>query len=211
MIGLIKDISRWLILFANNTGYWGFFIVMIIESTSLPVMLPAEVVLVSAGYLVAIGKLNFYIILLVCSTGATIGALINYYLSFFFGRKLIEKYGKYILINQKRFAKFELVFNSRAGLLTFFGRFMPLIKHIVSIPPGLSKMNIFKFIFFTFSGSFFFNLIMLILGFEIGEKIESKSIKTYIEIGSAFFIITIVGLYYLYNYLANKIIEKEVK
>lgn len=200
----IRTISELLITFAQNTGYWGFFVAMILESTSIPIILPAEIVLVSAGYLVGLGELNFYITTLVCTVGSMVGASINYFLAFFFGRKLIEKYGKYVFISKKKFAKFEALFARRSGLFTFVGRFIPLVKHIASIPPGLSKMNFFRFSFYTSLGSFLFNITMIYIGMEIGENVNDKSLVRYLEIGAVVFVVIIFAVYYLYNRFASR-------
>ncbi|MBL0725430.1 MAG: DedA family protein [Alphaproteobacteria bacterium] len=203
----IENISNSLLAFASDTGYWGFFVIMAIESTSIPVFFPAEIVLFSAGYLIGCDQLNYYITLGICTLGSIVGALLNYAIAFYFGRDMIKKYGKYFFINYKKFHNFEKAFNRHSSLFTFIGRFLPFVKHVASLPPGLSKMNIFKFIFYTFLGALIFNTAIISVGIRIGETHDKRVILYYLEIAGLLLVAFVAITYYFRNRLVKNTIN----
>lgn len=113
---------------------------MALESSIFPV--PSEAVMIPAGYLVATGKLSMVFSILAGTLGSLIGASINYYiLGQLIGKPFLEKYGKYFLINHKKYLEAEKLFLTNDKLYTFIGRFIPVIRHLISIPAGMFRMN----------------------------------------------------------------------
>ena len=158
-------------------GYFGVFIMTFIESTFVPI--PAEVTLIPAGYLVQKGEMNFLLVWFVRTLGTMCGSLFNYSIAYHFGRTLLIKYGKYMFMNQERLEAMEFFMKRHGAISMFSGRLLPGVKHFISFPAGLGKMDIRIFALFTFLGGALWCLILLILGYMIGlnEGLISKYLK----------------------------------
>jgi len=148
-----------------------------IESTFVPI--PSEVTVVPAGYLVAQGNLNFWIALLSSVSGTIGGSLFNYFIAKHFGRRLLLNYGKYFFINEEKLKSIEFFFERHGAISTFSGRLLPGIKHFISFPAGLGKMDLKLFSFYTTAGGTIWNGLLLVLGYLIGEN--DALIKKYIR------------------------------
>lgn len=183
--------------FVESLGYLGIFIMTFIESTFVPI--PAEVTLIPAGYLVHQGELNGYIVLLVSSLGTLGGSLANYYIAYFFGRKLFTTKGKYFFINTNKLKKIETFFANHGAISVFTGRFLPGIKHFISFPAGLAKMDIKKFSLYSFAGGAIWCAILIYLGYVIGEN--ETLIKKYLKQINILLVIlvSLLVIYYLYR------------
>ena len=136
--------------YLSNMNYLTIMILMAIESTFIP--LPSELVLPPAAWLAAQGEMNLFLIILFSSIGCVLGALINYTLSFYLGRVIIygladSKYARFFFINRVKLQKAEDYFIKNGNVSTFIGRLIPGIRHLISIPAGLAKMDIKKFCF----------------------------------------------------------------
>jgi len=161
--------------YMSNMNYLTIMILMAIESTFIP--LPSEVVLPPAAYLAAQGEMNLFLIILVASIGCVLGALINYTLSFYLGRVIIygladSKYARFFFINREKLQKSEDYFIKNGNISTFVGRLIPGVRHLISIPAGLAKMNIKQFVLYTFIGSALWNTILSLLGYFFGKNQE---------------------------------------
>lgn len=156
----------------ENAGYMLVFVLMIIESSFIP--FPSEVVVPPVAYLACTkGDLNIYIVVLVATAGAILGALINYYLSVWIGRPLVYKFadsrlGHACLIDRAKVDNAERYFDRHGAISTFIGRLIPAVRQLISIPAGLSRMNIVKFIIFTGLGALVWNAILGALGYWLG-------------------------------------------
>jgi len=153
-----------------DMGYLGIFFLMLIESSFIP--FPSEIVLVPAGYLASKGDMNIFLILLSSLLGSIGGALINYFGALYVGRKFLLRYGKYILISEETLNKMETFFQKHGAISTFTGRLVPGIRQLISIPAGLSKMNLKIFVIYTSLGALIWSIILVALGFIIGENQE---------------------------------------
>ena len=158
-----------------HMSYLTITILMAIESTFIP--LPSELVLPPAAYLASQGELNFFLIVLFATIGCVIGALINYTLSFYLGRVIIygladSKYARIFFINRQKLQHAEDYFIENGNTSTFIGRLIPGVRHLISIPAGLAKMDLKKFILYTFLGSALWNTILSALGYYFGENEE---------------------------------------
>jgi len=148
---------------------------MTIESTFIP--LPSEFVLPPAGWQVAQGELNFFLVILFSSLGCLTGALINYTLSFYLGRAIIygladSKVAKLFFINRTKLEHAENYFINNGNTSTFVGRLIPGIRHLISIPAGLAKMSLKKFVLYTILGSALWNTILTTFGYFFGKNEE---------------------------------------
>ena len=130
---------------------------MLLESTVVPV--PSEFVVTPAAYHAASGSLNVFLVILFATLGADIGASINYFVALYVGRPVIykfanSKWGKMCLLNQEKVEKSEKYFDDHGIAATLTGRFVPVIRHLISIPAGLARMNYGKFLLFKMAISF---------------------------------------------------------
>ena len=169
---IFDNLLKW---YFANMNYWTIIILMAIESTFIP--LPSELVLPFAAWKSSQGELNLFLIILFASLGCVLGATFNYVLSRTLGRTIIygladSKAAKFFFINREKLQKAENYFIENGNTSTFVGRLVPGIRHLISIPAGLAKMDFKKFILFTFSGSFIWNTILSLLGYYFGKNQE---------------------------------------
>lgn len=138
--------------------------------------------------------------------GSLIGAIFNYYLCYFFGRGLIEKYGKYVGIDDDKMQKFESFFKRHGEISTFNCRLIPGIRQYISLPAGLAKMNIFRFSLFTTLGAGIWVAILLGLGYFLGqnETILKEKLHIVTIILLFFVILTFIIYFYFYKKNSNK-------
>ncbi len=151
-------------------GYFGVFILMMMESMVFPV--PSEAVMPFAGFLIAEGKFSFILVLISSSIGSIVGSLISYYMGKFGGRPLLLKYGKLFLLNEHHLNITESFFKKSGEKTIFISRFIPVVRHLISIPAGMAKMNIKKFLIYTALGAAIWNMLLTYLGFKLKENWE---------------------------------------
>ena len=193
------EIVRLILHFVQVFGYFGIFFMTFIESTFIPI--PSEFTLIPAGYLVAKGEMHTVYVLIFSLSGTLVGSLLNYAIAHYFGRKLFINYGKYFFLKPGQLYSLELFFNKYGGISTFFGRMLPGIKHFISFPAGLARMNLKLFCVYTLTGSFVWLSFLLYLGYVIStnEKLIALCIKQF-----NFIIITVVILVVIFIYIKNK-------
>ncbi|QKF64674.1 DedA family protein [Campylobacter corcagiensis] len=165
---MLGDFINFIVNLVHDWGYLGIFLMMFLESSFFP--FPSEVAMIPAGYLASQGKMSVILAWLAGTGGSLAGAAFNYYLCYFFGRGLIEKYGKYVGINEKNMAKFEAFFNKHGEISTFNCRLIPGIRQYISLPAGLAKMHFGKFALYTTLGAGIWVAILIALGYYLGEN-----------------------------------------
>lgn len=191
----------------SQMGYLSIIILMTIESSFIP--FPSEIVIPPAAYLASKGQLNLYLVILSGVLGSILGALINYYLAVFLGRALVYKMADtklmhWMMIDRQKIEKAENYFNKYGAQSTFIGRLIPAIRQLISIPAGLAKMNMGKFLFYTFLGSSIWNTILALLGYYLGEN--DQLLKLYyqeIKIGLILLFI-LTAMYFLGRHFWKK-------
>ena len=154
--------------FVHTFGYFGIFIMTFIESTFIPI--PSEITLIPAGYLIYKKHMHLTPVILASISGTLLGSLLNYTIALKFGRKIFVKYGKYFFLKQGQLESLEKFFADYGSISTFFGRMLPGIKHFISFPAGLARMNLKLFCLYTTLGSLIWLCILLYFGYVIGDN-----------------------------------------
>ena len=207
-----NDFFRW---FVDNANYWFVFVFMIIDSSFIP--FPSELVVPPAAYLAMQqgSSMNIYMVVVVATLGALVGALINYYLALWIGRPVVyafanSRLGHILLLDSEKVNKAEQYFDKHGAISTFIGRLIPAVRQLISIPAGLARMNIGTFSIFTSLGALTWNVILALLGYllfkffqfdtkqELLDKVEEyNAYLTYFGYGIGI----ICVLFILYNVL----------
>ena len=177
---MLERFTAWLLQTLLDLGYPGIIALMALESSILPV--PSELVMPPAGYWAAKGQMTFPLALLCGVVGSVIGALANYYGAQLIGRPLIQRYGRYVLLSEKNLLRSERFFAQHGEISTLIGRLFPVIRHVISIPAGLHRMPLPKFILYTAAGAAVWCAILTWIGYFLGQHeavLRSEEIHRY--------------------------------
>jgi membrane protein DedA with SNARE-associated domain len=166
----LQNFLNWLLETIGSMGYPGIMIFMFIESTFIP--LPSELVIPPAGYLISQNQMSWTGVILSGTVGSLLGAIFNYAIATYLGRPFILKYGKYFGISQKHFIKGETFFQVHGNISTFVGRFILGIRHYISFPAGLARMDLKKFCFYTAFGAGIWVGVLAYIGYYVGNNRE---------------------------------------
>jgi len=198
----MHEIVDFVVSFAREFGYLGIFIMMFLESTFFP--FPSEVAMIPAGYLASQGEMNLALAILVGTAGSLSGALFNYFLARKYGRAGVLKFGKYFFFNEEKLQKMEKFFVEHGSFSTFVARLIPGVRQLVSLPAGLSKMNLSKFALHTTLGAGLWVVVLVLLGYFIGGNEEL--IKEYLHqiILGTLALIIFTALLYVYKHKRAK-------
>jgi membrane protein DedA with SNARE-associated domain len=198
-MSFISSIIDWIVSVISNLGYPGIAIGMLIESSFIP--FPSEVILPPAGVLVARGEMSFLLVLIFAIFGSIIGAYINYFIGLHLGRrvisKLVEKYGKFMLIKQQSLDNADNYFKNHGSVTTFTGRLIPAVRQLISLPAGFARMSLSKFTLYTCLGAGIWSTILIYVGVLYGNNKESvDSFLSSAKIVAVITIAIIVGIYF---------------
>lgn len=164
----------------DNLNYFWIIVLMAVESSFIP--FPSEVVMIPAAYMSAEeGKMNIAMIITCGTIGALIGALVNYVLAYYLGRPIVYKFansrfGHMCLIDQKKVENAEAYFDKHGVISTLVGRMIPAIRQLISIPAGLAKMNLTKFVIFTCVGAALWNAVLVIIGVAFHSQVSKDEL-----------------------------------
>lgn len=198
---MLSQIINFIVETVGQLGYAGIFIMMFLESSFFP--FPSEVVMIPAGYLAYKGEMNIYFVIFFGILGSLAGGVFNYYFALKLGRRFLMRYGKYILISEDTILKMEEFFNKHGHISTFFGRLIPVVRQYISLPAGLSGMNLFVFSVFTSLGAGIWVAILAFLGYYLGGNEEL--IKEYLhQIIIALLVLIVVFSYLYYKFTKRK-------
>lgn len=162
----------------EHLNYWVIMLLMAIESSFIP--FPSEVVVPPAAYMAATtGDQNIYLIIVFATIGACIGALVNYYLALYLGRPIIyrfanSRWGHMCLIDQEKVEHAEKYFDKHGAIGTLVGRLIPAVRQLISIPAGLARMSLGRFILYTSLGASIWNAILASMGWYIGRNFSGQ-------------------------------------
>ncbi|MBI4684040.1 MAG: DedA family protein [Nitrospirae bacterium] len=167
---MLNAFFGWLVDVIGKMGYSGIVCLMFVESTFIP--LPSELVIPPAGYLISQKQMNWGGVIISGMTGSLLGALFNYAIAVYFGRPFILKYGRYFGVSKEHFEKGERFFKAHGSISTFVGRLILGIRHYISFPAGLAKMDIKKFCIYTSLGAGIWVWILAYIGYFVGNNKE---------------------------------------
>ncbi len=181
----------------GNLNYGTILFLMLLESTVIPV--PSEFVVTPAAYHAAGGNLDVFLVILFATIGADIGASINYVVAYFVGRPVIysfanSRWGKMCLLNQEKVEKSEKYFDDHGIVATLTGRLIPGIRHLISIPAGLAKMNYWKFLLYTTIGAGVWHGILAALGWYLHSIVPEEQLNDKISEYAEYIKIAIIAI-----------------
>ncbi len=169
---MYNSIVNFLVVSIGSWGYLGIFTLMFLESSFFP--FPSEVVMVPAGYLAYLGKMNIFLIIIIGTLGSLLGAWLNYFLAHKFGRKLLLKF-----LSAAKLEKVEKFFAQHGHISTFNGRLLPVVRQYISFPAGLANMSPTKFTFYTIFGAGIWVTVLTYAGYFLGQN--QKLIRQYLK------------------------------
>lgn len=163
----------------DNLNYWYIILLMAIESSFIP--FPSEVVVPPAAYKAAGGEMNVVLVVVAATTGALIGSLVNYALAYFIGRPIIYRFansrlGHMLLLSKEKIETAEQYFDRHGAASTFFGRLIPAVRQLISIPAGLARMNMGKFLLYTTLGAGIWNTILAAIGYYLHSVVSEDEL-----------------------------------
>jgi len=202
--------------FVLDWGYLGVFIMMVFESTAVPI--PAEVVIPPAAYWAAQGHLNIWLVVVAATAGSWVGSAGSYWIAYKLGRPLVEKYGRYVFLKPAKIDQADYWFETYGAGGIFVARLLPGIRHLISIPAGLFKMNFRSFSAMTVLGAGLFNALLAWWGIRVlgdqpalmkdpGAMITVLKEKSHYLIG---FAVVIGALYWLMTWMQRRAAAKHV-
>jgi membrane protein DedA with SNARE-associated domain len=203
---ITEKISELAIKILDTTGYSGAAALMALESMIAPV--PSEAVMPFVGFQVADGRWNFWLAILVTSAGSIIGSLASYLMGYYGGRPVILTVGKYLLLNQRDLERTEAFFHRKQGAMTvFISRFIPVVRHFISIPAGMGRMRIGPFLAVTLIGATTWNTFLLICGMKLREHWPVVQRYSHI-VDIAVVLVILAGLAW---FVRNRLAEKKAR
>jgi len=178
---MLEHIIDWIVGVVGQWGYPGIVVTMFLESSCFP--FPSEVVMIPAGFLSSPAyraspacipghEMNAWIAILMGIIGSWLGALFNYYLALALGRPLLLRWGKYFFISQKNFERGERFFRDHGEIGTFTGRLIPVVRQYISLPAGIARMNMARFLFWTGLGAGLWVTVLTAIGYVAGQNQE---------------------------------------
>lgn len=189
---MLEQFAHWVQGIVHDVGYPGLFILILLESTLVPI--PSELVMPFAGFMASQGEFSLPLVLVINSTAAVIGSGICYWIGAAGGRPLLVRYGKFVFIREKDIAKTEAFFAKHGRSTILIGRFLPVVRHFISIPAGIARMPLASFFTQTFIGATVWGSFLIMVGYELGENWESvaKQFKRVdLLIGSAILLVLV--------------------
>ena len=168
---IIEALSAFIISIISGMGYGGIVLLMAIESACIP--LPSEVIMPFSGYLVYTGRFSLFWVATFGAIGCNLGSLIAYYIGYYGGRPLVERYGSYIFLNKNELDWADRFFEKRGDWAVFFARLLPVVRTFIALPAGIARMKQVRFHLFTFLGSWPWCFFLAWIGTRLGEKWET--------------------------------------
>jgi len=188
---IIEILSTLIVATISALGYPGVVLLKAIESACIP--LPSEIIMPFSGYLVYTGRFELWAVGVAGAVGCVLGSLVAYWVGVYGGRPVIEKYGRYVLISLHDLDLADRWFERRGELIVFASRLLPVIRTFIAFPAGVARMNLTRFVVYTFLGSLPWCLGLAYIGAKLGEQWDkNEALKTWFH--RLDFVIVIVGV-----------------
>jgi len=199
----------------DNLNYWTITVLMAIESSIVP--LPSELVVPPAAYKAATGELNIYLVVFFSTFGAVIGSVFNYFLAMFIGRPIVYKFansrfGHMLMLDEQAVRKTEQFFDKNGAISIFTGRLIPGVRHLISIPAGLSRMTLSRFILYTTLGAGIWNIILASIGYYLESIVPRDMLMAKVQeyskhLSSVFIVVGVL----VFGFILYKALKKSSK
>ena len=187
-MGLTEALCYYNTWFINQCSYVGVFLLMTLESMVAPI--PSELVMPFAGFLIFTGEFSVVPVLVASTLGSIVGSLLSYGMGML-GKPVVLRYGRYLLLNVHHLEWTENFFLRHGGKTIFISRFIPVVRHLISIPAGLARMPLIPFILYTAVGATLWNMFLTYLGFRL--KQNWQLIQKYTHILDYFVVAGLIG------------------
>ena len=168
---LIALIAAFVIATISGGGYLGILLLMAIESACIP--LPSEIIMPFSGYLVSTGRFDLVLVATFGALGCNLGSAAAYAVGYFGGRKLVERWGRYVLLTRHDLDLVDRFFARFGGVTVFVSRLLPVVRTFIALPAGIARMNQLRFHLYTFVGSWPWCYALAYIGYRLGEKWDS--------------------------------------
>ncbi len=168
MTQLLSMLTNFIVHTISSWGYFGVAFLMTLESACIP--LPSEIIIPFAGFLASMGQFSLFGVALAGAIGSAVGSAGMYFIGSRGGRSLVEKYGKYIFIFHHDLRLADKFFAKYGGASTFIGRLLPVVRTFISLPAGIERVPFWKFLWYSFLGSFIWSYGLAYAGMKLGQN-----------------------------------------
>lgn len=206
---ITEFLATYITAFIHQTWYITVFLGMMMESMIFPV--PSEAIMPFAGFLIAMKQFSLRWVILISTAGSIVGSLISYAIWYYGGKPFIRKFGKYFLLDQEELEGTEHFFKKRWSITILISRFIPVVRHLISLPAGMGKMNLTKFIVYTLVGAGLRNTFLALVGKYLKENREL--VMKYSKIVDVVVLVILVGIVarFVYRQVSKRMKRKNLK
>ncbi|EAE2483262.1 DedA family protein [Listeria monocytogenes] len=206
--------ETWITSIMADFGYIGIFVLIMVENLFPPI--PSEIILTFGGFMTTVTSLNVVMVIIVATLGSVVGAILLYKVASYFGKerltKIVLKYGRILRLKESDIEHAESFFLKYGSWAVFLCRMIPLIRSLISIPAGMTKMKMSRFLILTTAGSLLWNTVLIGLGAVLGESwneivVFMDSFSTIIY--SVIAILVVVGLGFFFRARFKKTLDEE--
>ncbi|AAT04668.1 DedA family protein [Listeria monocytogenes] len=206
--------ETWITSIMADFGYIGIFVLIMVENLFPPI--PSEIILTFGGFMTTVTSLNVVMVIIVATLGSVVGAILLYKVASYFGKerltKIVLKYGRILRLKESDIERAESFFLKYGSWAVFLCRMIPLIRSLISIPAGMTKMKMSRFLILTTAGSLLWNTVLIGLGAVLGESwneivVFMDSFSTIIY--SVIAILVVVGLGFFFRARFKKTLDEE--
>jgi membrane protein DedA with SNARE-associated domain len=204
-VGITESLAAFGTTVIGGIGYIGVFLLMVAESMVLP--MPSEAVMPFAGFVIAEGRLGWAGVIGAATLGSIVGSLIGYAIGAFGGRPFARRFGRYVLLDQEDLDAADRFFQRRGGLTIFLSRFIPVVRHLISIPAGMGRMPLLPFCLFTVAGAGLWNSFLAWCGYVL--KRNWTTVMRYSHVIDIVVVVLLAALVVLY--VARHLLKRRAK
>lgn len=201
-MGITEFLAQYITAFIDTTGYASVVVLMVMESMVFPV--PSEAVMPFAGFLVAEARFTFALVIAASTAGSIIGSLLSYCIGRYGGEPFIRRFGRWLLLDHDDLLATERFFRKYGDATIFICRFIPVVRHLISIPAGTGRMNLLKFSIYTIAGAGLWNAFLTVCGFYLRKNWETvMHYSRYVDI--AVLVLLVLGVaYFIKKHLGRR-------